>query len=152
MDLVLGEKRLVVFEKTVKMRPVPKASVRVNKNGHAYYPKRTKDAMKLIRDETIAAKNNLFLEEGFRSFTNKDEPLFTEAVRVWLIFAFQYPKGVEPWQRPHHDVKPDIDNLAKLALDAIQPHIIQDDCLIVELHKKKIYSDSEFVKFVIEDL
>ena len=38
--------------------------------------------------------------------------------------------------------KPDIDNLAKLVLDALNAHVWEDDSQIMELHLYKYYSDN----------
>ena len=38
--------------------------------------------------------------------------------------------------------KPDIDNLAKLVLDALNEFVWEDDSQIMELHLKKFYSDT----------
>lgn len=152
MDFILGERRKLEFTKVIHMRPVPKASVRITKTGQAYYPKRTREAMDRVKAETMQAKVRLFYDTEFDPMTNHSDPLFSEAVYVELVFAFKYPTGVDPFERPHHSVKPDIDNLAKLTLDCLQPHILKDDCLIAELNKRKIYDEKEYIKIFIRDL
>lgn len=152
MDLILGKKRELIFNKTIYMRPVPKASIRVTKTGHSYYPKITNQAMDRIKQETFKTKMHMFQDPDFRPMTAHNEPLFSEAIYVELVFAFCYPKNVKPYERPYHNVKPDIDNLAKLTLDALQPHIIKDDCLICELNKKKIYDENYYIKIMIRDV
>ena len=47
-------------------------------------------------------------------------------------------------------VKPDIDNVAKAILDALNGVVYKDDNQIVELHIKKLYSDEPRVIVKIE--
>lgn len=151
-DFVLGQPRNLNFHCRIMMRPVPKAAIKHTHNGKGYYPKSTYAAMDRIKAETLNKKIAKFTEPGFDPMTNPNDPIFNEAVSVTLVFAFIRPRSVPSHRRPYPSVVPDIDNLAKLTLDSLQPHIIRDDCLIVTLKKRKIYDYQEYVDIWIEDL
>ena len=150
--LELGQPRSLTFHCTIHSRPVPKAAICHTKDGKGYYPKSTKQAMRQIKHETLNKKIAKFSDPDFKPLTNPQDPMFTQAVKVTLVYAFIRPKSVKDHQRPYPSVVPDIDNLAKLTLDCLQPHIIKDDCLIVVLNKKKIYDDTEYTDITVEDL
>lgn len=152
MDLVLGQPRDLTFHCRINMRPVPKAAIKHTHNGKGYYPKSTYQAMDRIKRETLNKKIARFSESGFDPMTDPGQAIFTEAIKVTLVFAFIRPASVPSHKRPYPSVVPDIDNLAKLTLDSLQPHVIKDDCLIVTLKKRKIYDATEYIDIVIEDL
>ena len=152
MDLILGQPRNFSFHCRIMMRPVPKAAIKHTHHGKGYYPKSTYVAMDRIKLETLNKKIAKFSEPGFDPMTNTNDPMFSEAIKVTLVFAFLRPASVPAHIRPYPSVVPDIDNLAKLTLDSLQPHIIKDDCLIVTLKKRKIYDEDEYVDIFIEDL
>jgi len=152
MDLILGQPRDMHFHCRIMMRPVPKAAIKHTHNGKGYYPKSTYAAMDRIKRESLNKKIARFSEPGFRPMTNPNDPIYTEAVKVELVFAFLRPRSVPAHKRPYPSVVPDIDNLAKLTLDSLQPHIIRDDCLIVTLKKRKIYDFEEYIDIRIDDL
>lgn len=49
-------------------------------------------------------------------------------------------------------VKPDLDNIAKGVLDALNTVIFKDDSQIVELTVKKFYNDEPYTKVLIQEL
>jgi Holliday junction resolvase RusA-like endonuclease len=64
-------------------------------------------------------------------------------VMVKLDFYMKRIKSLPKTKEIPHIKKPDIDNLAKLFLDAITPTILADDKLVIELHVKKRYAKKE---------
>ena len=100
------------FELVVPGNPLPKARPRVMR-GHTYTPAATKDAEKVILDAAIElrAKTDLFCIE--------------QPIRVELEFV----RG--------NRRRCDLDNLAKLVLDALNGEVWADDSLIVELRVTK---------------
>lgn len=153
-EFVLGQPVIMKWHYRLHMRPVPKASIRIFKGGgdRGYYPKATTQAMKRIKAETLGHKINNWVHPNYTPQPgNEMEPIFVGPVKVSIIFSFKRPLGVPFHKRPYPSVVPDIDNLAKLTLDSIQPHIIKDDCLIVTLYKRKIY-DGDYIDINIEDL
>ena len=151
-EFILGQPRALCFHCRINMKPVPKAAIKHTHNGKGYYPKSTYVAMDRIKRETMNKKIAKFADPDFHSMTNTDQPIFTQAVKVELVFAFLRPHSVPAHERPYPSVVPDIDNLAKLTLDSLQPHIIKDDCLIVTLKKRKIYDEAEYIDICVEDL
>lgn len=75
---------------------------------------------------------------------------FGGALDVDLVFRVARPKAATPKKRPFPSVKPDIDNFAKMVLDALNPAerlyfrgAWEDDAQVVELTVKKLYADAE---------
>ncbi len=80
-------------------------------------------------------------------------------IAVHLTFVFAPPKsytkrklkaiqdGVLRYQK-----KPDLDNLAKGILDALNQTVYKDDSQIVELNVKKQYGDTDHVLIAIDKL
>jgi len=134
----------MIFDLRVYGRPSPKGSVQFAR-GVSFTPQKTRVAMHDLRMFTARYKADLKLE-------CPSSPIFTTACRVTLIFSFLRPKSVKPKKRPHPSVKPDIDNLTKLVLDGLQPHILSDDCLVVRIEQSKIYGDEEFTDIFIEEM
>ena len=71
-------------------------------------------------------------------------PLSVE-IRFFLIPPKSCPKG-----RHYPSVRPDVDNLAKLILDCLQPDIMHDDCQVVSLLTSKEYSSQPGVLIIIK--
>ncbi len=99
------------FELEVPGNPLPKARPRFK--GHAYTPTTTRWAEELILDAAIRlrAKSDLFCIE--------------QPIRVDLHFFRSNRRRV------------DLDNLAKLVLDALNGEVWADDSLIVDLRVTK---------------
>lgn len=104
--------------------PVPKARPRMTKTGHVYTPAKSRAweiAVRVIAVEQLA--------------TIITEPC-TGALRIDLCFYLRRGKTVK---REHPSVKPDLDNLAKSVLDALNGVLYVDDAQIVELFVRKRY-------------
>lgn len=69
---------------------------------------------------------------------------------VNMIFHMPTPKNkLKTHLNKPHDTKPDIDNLAKFALDTLNGLVFEDDKSISELLCKKIYSDTPRTEITI---
>ena len=122
-------------EFSILVDPTAKARPRFTKQGRAYTPKTTKDYEKLVSDT---------LRYAFKSCVIECRPLIME-----LEFHIERPKSVT---RPYPTVKPDIDNFAKAILDAANGILYKDDALICDLHIKKRYADTGYVRLKLSYL
>lgn len=113
------------WQTTLYVTPQAKQRPRITKSGRAYTPAQTANSEKMIR---------ILL-------TNKQAPQFEGAIVFTATFYFHRPKSIKPDKRPHHTVKPDLDNLLKLVLDACIGILFQDDSQIVQFgaNTKKLY-------------
>ena len=135
------EKRLML---TIEPRPKerPRATV-VGGHARIYTPKATEDYEKKIREAWKKAN-------GFDQLTGPvvvrihlGMPIpksTTKAAKVKMLEKKQVPV-----------TKPDIDNLAKSILDAINGIAYKDDNQIVTLLVRKFYADVPFVKVIVTD-
>lgn len=109
---------------TVQGNPVPKARPRFG-NGRAYTPKRTKDYENKIKA--------LLKEQNIHG------PL-----EVQINAVFQRPKRLLPKKYPDglilHTKRPDLDNIVKAVLDALNK-TIKDDAQVCTIHAYKYYAE-----------
>ena len=112
--------------------PVAKGRPRMTRAGHIYTPKKTHDAEALFR---LYARTNLNRATG---------PL---SMRV--RFGMPIPKSYSKKKRQaiqagefHHDKKPDLDNLLKLVLDALNGVAYEDDKQVIDISACKFYAES----------
>lgn len=63
-------------------------------------------------------------------------------VKVKLLFEFHRPKSA-PRSRMRPSVRPDIDKLARAALDALTGVLFRDDSQVVSLSAHKFYTEDE---------
>lgn len=115
------------FEIYFEVEPVPKGRPRFTRTGHAYTPKKTADYEKQIREMYFG-------------------PCFEGPIYVKLIFNMPIPKSFSKkkreeagCQRIQYTKKPDLDNLAKAVLDALNGVAFTDDSQIVRLGMEKRY-------------
>jgi len=124
--------------------PVPKGRPRFTRSGIAYTPSETRQYEDIVR---LYAR------------TAKTHPLTGDICAV-IVFYMPIPKS---WSKRKKQlalngevkpsVKPDIDNLAKAVLDALNGGIAyHDDKQIVELHLNKMYSDHPRTEIELEEL
>lgn len=121
-----------LFIKTV---PIPKGRPRFY-GGHAVTPEKTRKYEKLIRDSWehgIVEGKSIMIEIEFRmpipqSYSNK--------------------KKAELEWAPHNK-KPDLDNLVKAVLDALNGVAFEDDSLISDINAGKIYAEEPGVYIMI---
>jgi Holliday junction resolvase RusA-like endonuclease len=112
--------------------PVAKARARMRRDGHVYTPSRTVAYERMIGQ--LAA------------LEMRGRPPLTVPVRVELLIELGVPTSWPECKRAAAIVgdirpasKPDLDNLAKSALDGIAGIVIRNDCQIVELRAVKKY-------------
>lgn len=118
---------------TVPGAPVPKGRPRHTRAGHAYTPAKTRSYEAAIRSLAMIAM--------------RTRPPITAPVKVEIVVDLPMPAS---WPRRRKGsamagfivpaVRPDLDNLAKAALDAINGIVLADDGLVVELHALKRYA------------
>ena len=108
----------------INTRPVPKQRPRLSKFT-VYTPKKTADYEKLIAYEWKRRYKDLVLKG---------------AVKLDLVFVF---KKAKTCKKTLHTQRPDIDNLQKSILDGLNKVAFVDDCQVVELNSKKVFSDTD---------
>ena len=82
-----------------------------------------------------------------------DAPLLNEPLTVSFEFVFSRPKShyrtgrfatmIRETAPKHHTTKPDVDNLIKFCLDAMNNHVYEDDKLVVSVSGVKRYAKEE---------
>lgn len=119
--------------------PAAKERPRSGKGGRIYTPAKTHKAEQALRQNWIAANM-----EQYGSVHTFEEP-----VRIKVRFYFAPLKSFPKWEMrlirhgttiPKH-TKPDIDNLLKLVLDALNGVAYKDDSLVTAISGEKCYSD-----------
>lgn len=131
---------------TINMKPIAKARPRLGYSC-VYTPEVTRKAEDLIAWHIKAE----MLKEGM--------VMTSKAVSIALEFCFTVPKNATKSEidlylrgKLYHTKKPDIDNLCKLALDALNGVVIHDDNQIIDLNAVKFYGEREFVKIHLEEI
>jgi Holliday junction resolvase RusA-like endonuclease len=96
-------------------------------------------------DPSAEQKRN-FLAESIKACPLPDEPL-EGALRMELTFTYKHLKK----RKRDHTARPDLDNLSKLVMDALQGAggYFMDDSQVVELVAKKEYGDEPSTKVYI---
>jgi len=121
----------------INAMPMGKERPRTVRKGNKiiiYTPKKTEHLTNLIRDKVIK-------EKGY---------LGAIPLRVTIIHYISRPKSA-PKSRVYPTVRPDLDNLNKLVLDALQGFAYADDGQIVTLVSAKRYTiDSPRIEVEIE--
>lgn len=103
---------------------IGKQRPRHTRSGHVYTPARTKRAEKMIRDAYTEAAQ----AEGIR------EAPEGWPVAIVIAISKRLPKSAPKRVRAQTDLtKPDLDNVAKLVLDALNGAAYKDDRQVVEL-------------------
>ena len=115
----------------IKGIPIRKGRPRFTRTGHVYTPQATRQAERAIADAWIQSTNARAPHNG--------------PIMIHLQFVFTPPASWPKWKREQaaggrilHTTKPDVDNLAKLVLDALNGHAWIDDsqisCTIATKH------------------
>jgi Holliday junction resolvase RusA-like endonuclease len=127
--------------------PVGKGRPRFARRGaftHAYTPEKTKTYEDEIRMMARAAMG-------------ASEPLNTP-VTVAIYIRVGIPASLSKQKRKDAlsgilkpTKKPDLDNVAKCHLDAMQGIIILDDKLVVNLHVTKVYAETPAVEVMVKE-
>lgn len=125
--------------------PKPKGRPRVTRSGHAFTPKSTREYEQLIVSEWE-------VQHG------KTEPT-KNPVAVRVRFYTPIPKATSNKARERMAAglevpakKPDIDNLLKAVLDALNGKAYQDDNQIVDILAEKRYSDEPRTEVFISEI
>lgn len=123
----------------LRVKPEPQQRVRFYRN-RAYDP--SKEYKKSLKVQLLS------------QFCGK--PLIEDPIFLRLTFRMPIPKSTTKSKMRkilngeiYHVKRPDIDNLAKAALDALNDTIIKDDSQIYSLHTNKIYSTHPGISLLI---
>ena len=134
----------IMFE--VKGKPQGKQRPRILKSGHRFTPKKTTDYEQLVKLKYLEAA------KGFKF--EKDVPLEIE-----IQAAFKPPKTVSKKIRLEMledkilpTKKPDVDNIAKIILDALNGVAYHDDSQVIFLRLSKYYLEESRVLVCIQNL
>lgn len=119
----------------IPIEPVAKGRPRFTKTGRTYSPKKNVDFEKAVVD--WADKQTWVVHES-------DVPL-----SVIVDFYIKRPKSVSVKKRPLPVVRSDIDNYLKAILDSLNGIAWADDCQIVELKARKMYSVKGSIELTI---
>lgn len=117
----------------INTRPIPKARPRLSKFA-VYTPKKTTNYENLIAYEWKKRYKDLILKN---------------AVKLDLLFCFKKAKSCK---KDYHTQRPDIDNLEKAILDGLNKVAFVDDCQVVELNSKKVFSDTDKILITVTEL
>ena len=135
----------MIYEFEVPGKIIGKGRPRVNScTGNVYTPTRTKDY------ETLVEQYFLLKYPRFKPFEGR--------VQVEINALFEVPKSTKKSDRElmlenkvNPTKKPDIDNIVKIILDAMNGIAFKDDTQITKLFVEKTYSTSESVKIKISE-
>lgn len=124
------------FEVVIEGTPIAKGRPRLGRFG-AYTPAKTIRAEKAIAFEVRK--------------TWKEQPLSTP-LKVDIVFSFVHPKSHSKSEKleRRHSKRPDVDNLVKLTMDALNEVLWTDDALIWVLHITKVYGEAESTHIRVE--
>lgn len=130
----------------IEGKPVGKGRPRFRRMGNfvqTYTPEATKEYEKLV---------------GMR-FQNSGGAITDKPVRVEIVAFFAPPKSTRKRDKAEMlanrilpERKPDVDNVAKIILDALNKIAYKDDAQVVELSVKKLYSEVAKVFVHIEEI
>lgn len=134
---MLSRQKCIRFSMTRKFtvlgEPVGKARPRYTRTGHAYTPKKTRDYEDMVRTCYKAKYGNAEPYEG--------------PVRVFITAYFKISKSLPKSRRKalmesltHCMKRPDIDNIAKIILDALNGLAYKDDKQVVTVVAEKFYA------------
>lgn len=119
----------------VNTTPIPKARPRFTKTGRVYTPKKTADFERLVYLAAVDQLGGMKPIEG---------PL-----SVSMCFELPIPRSWSKKKRAEAaeyrilpTKKPDIDNLAKSAIDALNGRVFKDDSQVCSLFLEKFYSEN----------
>lgn len=121
-----------LFIKTV---PIPKGRPRFY-GGHAVTPEKTRKYEKLIRDSWTHG-----IVEG-------------KSIMVDIEFRIPIPQSYSKKKKDElewtpHNKKPDLDNLVKAVLDALNGVAFEDDSLISDINASKTYAEEPGVYIMV---
>lgn len=135
----------MIYEFSVPGKIIGKGRPRLNTyTGSVYTPTRTKDYEELV-------------QQYFLLKYPKYKP-FEGRVKVQIGAYFGVPKTTKKTEKElmlqnkiNPTKKPDIDNIVKIVLDAMNGVAFKDDIQITKLDVEKVYSEEEFIQVKIEE-
>lgn len=135
----------MIYEFEVPGKIIGKGRPRINSyTGNVYTPTRTKDY------ETLVEQYFMLKYPRFKPFEGR--------VQVEISAFFEIPKSTKNADRAlmldnkiNPTKKPDIDNIVKIVLDAMNGIAFYDDTQITKLYVEKLYSTTETVKVKISE-
>lgn len=126
----MGRKKMDLISFTIHHNPTPKGRPRFAK-GRTYTPKKTTDYQNIVKQSAPIS-------------TKKDHK---GPIQANIVFYIKRPKYMLHKKYENriipHTKKPDIDNLAKAILDALNGTLYIDDSQIYSLNLTKFYCDKE---------
>ena len=125
---------------TIPGNPVPKARARTCRNRHTG------------KSFSFTPETTRRWEEWVKLCAVEHAPpaLLDGPLQVVLTFYLQRPPSI-PKRRQHPDRKPDLDNLSKAVLDALQGIIFTTDSRIVRLDLWKHYGDPPRTEIALKE-
>lgn len=130
---------------TIPGKPIGKGRPRTTKTGITYTPAKTRQ---WERTASILAKSEMALSRPI-----------SRPVEVFIVLSFSIPAS---WSRKRrskalagdigHTTKPDADNAAKAALDALSGIVYRDDSQITDLIVRKRYSETPQVQVTVREI
>jgi len=127
------------------VKPMAKQSFRTTRTGNKYLDASVIKYRKAIRNMAISQMRNQKAEriEG--------------AVNMNIIYAFRRPKSLSKKERNEIDggknipktTKPDIDNLTKAILDALNGIVWKDDAQVTQINIQKVWSAKDQIEVEI---
>ena len=124
---------------TIPGEPVAKGRVRMTSSGIAYTPAKTMNYEILVKELYI--------------INHQDRPLIEGQIEATLKAYFTIPKSATKKKRAlmidekvRPIKRPDLDNIAKTVLDALNGLAYKDDSQVVSLILEKYYSDTPRVE------
>lgn len=135
----------MIFEKTIQFEPTSLKRHRHRLGGGTY------DPSKKEKDEFVSMIDNIPSEK------------MTNPIKCNLNFYCKRPKSHYKTGKNSHilkDTSPkyntnnkDLDNMVKFILDALNGKLYIDDCQIVEINCKKMYSESDgYITLLFEEI
>jgi len=120
------------------IKPMAKQSFRTTRTGQKYLDASVIKYRKAIRNMAIAQMRNQKAEK------------IEGAVNMNIIFAFRRPKSLSKKERTvPKTTKPDIDNLTKAILDALNGIAWKDDAQVTQINVHKIWSAKDQIEVEI---
>lgn len=129
---------------TIYGQPVGKG--RPQFSGHAYTPTKTRQYEAKVRA--------LFLS-NFGMLPFKADARLRIKIHAWYQIPKSKPKHVQDAMRNEltlPTIKPDLDNVVKIIMDALNGIAYPDDKQVVEIHAVKRYCDQPGVVVMIEEI
>jgi len=129
-------------EYTLSGEPVPSQRARHSKTSHhVYNPQR---ALQFILSSHLQEQH-------------KDNPFFEGPLEMTITWYMTIPQSMsqkkkDALNKKYHFIKPDVDNLERLLLNACTGVLFKDDCQIARIVKEKVYDFEPRTVFIITEL